>query len=558
MLRGAVSANKDSGKCSVTSADLKMRATLSTRAGYDPTHSAVTHKDEGNKYHGTAGIVIKVEGTKKGRTITVRWADGVERPYTTKQLEVVGSKVNTDWDLRSIVSEGTITTSALKIKLMVYIGGIPYSLVGAGSGKYEAAPFVREEEGAPSFFEERKKRKTKEVPISKDALHFDTAELLRSIDKGEVKWFYPEAYRAAEGSSKRDGPTETPSIGWNPAVSDSESDDESTSSLDDMIADNYEDPSTRPRPCENAFGLSAKTLRNSGNCAAIHRDIIARPRTHKGRRVSGKVHSGTGWKIPKRGDPIADNTKVKFNVDWYRQSDCIGVMDFLSEYPEFTPDIDRIRCPVCGECGNVSGKGYTFSSGVTTCYDIQSSFPCTMHRYRCVGCPEAVKVGKKESDFTAMDIADQFDPILRERLPVVVGDAMMTTSLLDVIISLALNGNSLAMIHRHVSEIYHSYDTRNHLSYLRHAEYHYFRTAPGLIERSGGFQPEAYAGVRGGGTCKPPSMAFLRRAIVEDRRRDIVTELRYITSLVGKVMCSDHTFWACKHVREEAPLWVQI
>ena len=159
LLRGAVSASKDSGKCSVTSADLKMRATLSTRAGYDPTHSAVTHKDEGNKYHGTAGIVIKVEGTKKGRTITVRWADGVERPYTTKQLEVVGSRVNTDWDLRSIVSEGTITTSASKIKLMVYIGGIPYSLVGAGSGKYEAAPFVREEEGAPSFFEERKKKK---------------------------------------------------------------------------------------------------------------------------------------------------------------------------------------------------------------------------------------------------------------------------------------------------------------------------------------------------------------------------------------------------------------
>ena len=252
LLRGAVSASKDSGKCSVTSADLKMRATLSTRAGYDPTHSAVTHKDEGNKYHGTAGIVIKVEGTKKGRTITVRWADGVERPYTTKQLEVVGSKVNTDWDLRSIVFEGTITTSALKIKLMVYIGGIPYSLVGTGSGKYEAAPFVREEEGAPSFFEERKKKKKKEVPISisKDALHFDTAELLRSIDKGEVKWFYPEAYRAAEGSSKRDGPTETPSIGWNPAVSDSESDDESTSSLDDMIADNYEDPSTRSRPCK--------------------------------------------------------------------------------------------------------------------------------------------------------------------------------------------------------------------------------------------------------------------------------------------------------------------
>ena len=177
---------------------------------------------------------------------------------------------------------------------MVYIGGIPYSLVGAGSGKYEAAPFVREEEGAPSFFEERKKIKKKEVPISKDALHFDTAELLRSIDKGEVKWFYPEAYRAAEGSSKRDGPTETPSIGWNPAVSDSESDDESTSSLDDMIADNYEDPSTRPRPCKKAFGLSAKTLRNSGNCAAIHRDMTARPRTHKGRRVSGKVHSGTG------------------------------------------------------------------------------------------------------------------------------------------------------------------------------------------------------------------------------------------------------------------------
>ena len=194
-------------------------------------------------------------------------------------------------------------------------------------------------------------------------------------------------------------------------------------------------------------------------------------------------------------------------------------MDFLSEYPEFTPDIDRIRCPLCGECGNVSGKGYTFSSGVTTCYDIQSSFPCTMHRYRCVGCPEAVKVGKKESDFTAMDIADQFDPILRERLPVVVGDAMMTTSLLDMIISLALNGNSLAMIYRHVSEMYHSYDTRNHLSYLRHAEYHYGRTAAGLLERSGGFQPEAYAGVRGGGTCKPPSMAFLCRAIVEDRRR---------------------------------------
>ena len=82
----------------------------------------------------------------------------------------------------------------------------------------------------------------------KDAPHFDTAELLQSIEKGEVKWFYPEAYRAAEGSSKRDGPTKTSSIGWNPAVSDSESDDESTSPLGDMIADNYEDPSTRSRP----------------------------------------------------------------------------------------------------------------------------------------------------------------------------------------------------------------------------------------------------------------------------------------------------------------------
>ena len=46
-LRRAVSASKDSGKCSVPSADLKMRATLSTRAGYDPTHSAVTHRKHG-------------------------------------------------------------------------------------------------------------------------------------------------------------------------------------------------------------------------------------------------------------------------------------------------------------------------------------------------------------------------------------------------------------------------------------------------------------------------------------------------------------------------------
>ena len=114
-----------------------------------------------------------------------------------------------------------------------------------------------------------------------------------------------------------------------------------------------------------------------------------------------------GWILRKNGDPLAANNKVGLDVDWYRASECVGFMDFLSEYPSHTPEICNLKCPACGKSGGISAKGW--NNGATTCYDLASSFPCVVKRYRCTRCSEASNKHEKETDFTVMDVCGQFD-----------------------------------------------------------------------------------------------------------------------------------------------------
>jgi hypothetical protein len=191
--------------------------------------------------------------------------------------------------------------------------------------------------------------------------------------------------------------------------------------------------------------------------------------------------------------------------------------------------------------GSVSAKGW--NDGATTCYDVTSSFPCIVKRYRCTGCPEAARKHEKETDFTVMDVCGQFDPALRERLPVVVGKKLSTCDLLDSITSLAMRGMSISSIHEHCCEVYNSHHCRKHADYLRHARSYSKTTARFFSTRE--IEPFETRPL-----CDSPSLEFIRKAIIEDRKRSIATELRYITSLTGKVMKSDHTFWATKFCRE--------
>ena len=478
------------------------------------------------------GVVLSYSGTNKGRLYKVRFDDGSESEHKAKNLQVEASKVNTSWDLTGVIGSGLVTTSTATVELAIVVGGNPYLLTGDGRGKFKAAPW--------------------RTGGGMDALSFKQSELLSDIKNGDIKWFFPESKQrsivAFSASGKAESSEKGSDLQWSERVNSDDSDDSDDGDDNGVESEGDCAPSSdsggRKRASRRRFGLGARSCRNSGNIGLLRAGLSTRPKTYRGRRAcsgGNPHHSGMGWILRKNGDPLADNNKVGLDVDWYRASECVGIMDFLSEYPSHTPEICNLKCPACGKSGGISAKGW--NNGATTCYDLASSFPCVVKRYRCTRCSEASNKHEKETDFTVMDVCGQFDPALRERLPVVVGKKLMTCDLLDSITSLAMRGMSISSIHEHCCEVYNSHHCRKHANYLRHAR-SYSKSSRRFFSTN---EIEAFETRP---LCHSPSLDFIRKAIIEDRKRSIATELRYITSLTGKVMKSDHTFWATKFCRE--------
>ena len=276
------------------------------------------------------GVVVGYSGKNKGRLYKVRFKDGSESDYKAKNLQVEASKVDTSWDLASVIGSGLVATSTATVELAIMAGGSPYLLSGDGRGKYKAAPW-RTEEG-------------------KDALTFTQSGLLSEIKDGDIKWFFPEPRQqstvilSAPGKTK--GSEKGADLQWSELAVDSDDSDDDG----DVGSEDDSTPPTgggkRKRPSRRCFGLGARTCRNSGNIGLMRKGISIRPNTYRGRRAcsaGNPLHSGMGWVMRKSGDPLADNNKVGLDADWYRASECIGIMDFLSEYPSYTPEICNLK-----------------------------------------------------------------------------------------------------------------------------------------------------------------------------------------------------------------------
>ncbi len=140
----------------------------------------------------------------------------------------------------------------------------------------------------------------------------------------------------------------------------------------------------------------------------------------------------------------------------------------------------------------------------------------------------------------------QCSPALRCQLPVICGAKLAGRDLLINIMSLRANFTPLERIHQILRELYGGFYLHRHESYLRDACSRHGSIAGKFksneVDRFGSFEETYFGNV--------PTVDFIRRLYLSEIERHKVTMLAYISSLVGDILRSDHTFYGTKHVRD--------
>jgi hypothetical protein len=110
-------------------------------------------------------------------------------------------------------------------------------------------------------------------------------------------------------------------------------------------------------------------------------------------------------------------------------------------------------------------------------------------------------------------------------------------------------GTSLSGIRGIMQEMHHGRFLRKNLGYLLDADAR-ARSIGAVVSQN--TKPissfGSFPGLFGG---RVPSVAKIRACYLAECTRLKYTKLMWITSLTGDVLCSDHTFWATKHVRHK-------
>jgi len=163
-------------------------------------------------------------------------------------------------------------------------------------------------------------------------------------------------------------------------------------------------------------------------------------------------------------------------------------------------------------------------------------------------CPNR-RDGTKEADFTMFDegVIVQLSPRLRESLPVVCGSVLFEKGAVRSLMAARAQGVSISGCHAMFKERYTGTFLERKICYLRDAKKRESEIntkldgCPAPVDF--GLYEEDYGG-------RFVSQSKTREVLLAEYRREKETMLAYITSLTGNVLCSDHTFWAAKHVRD--------
>lgn len=192
-----------------------------------------------------------------------------------------------------------------------------------------------------------------------------------------------------------------------------------------------------------------------------------------------------------------------------------------------------------------------FAKGVRTLIGVGHYTAVLVRQYRCDGCSEAAKEGKKSRMFTALHpgVLKQCQPAYRQSIPFrVFPRLLIDICMLDMLNSLRISGTSFAAFSRASRW---SLETAHYRRWLVHDHQLVWARSTLMF----GDAPVNLASSRFRrfkGKFIGPKLA--KRIYMEDFYRRRISTLTYLGTFVGDVVKVDYTYWATKFVREGAKM----
>jgi len=447
-----------------------------------------------------------------------------------KELKVLPARVLLDCSLEKAA---TITMKDCSAgALGVFVDNVPCVLV-RGDGRWSTTPLGS---------------------IPGNTIEYTRQELIDEIRNGSIMWFDPKPVAAVATSEEGITPAKdcgrVSAAGWQPDMSNAddsydegvdydvdetqadEPSDDSISEIDDCHETSAED---KVFPVKDPY-VRMKLIRLLSTWPAIYALGLA--------RSNSLPIPGSGYIFNITEDPIAANGGGcrQPSAALFRAPPLFGIFDPFTQYPSEVPLYSELCCPHCGRKGNLTSKG--FSNGAKRMFGLETVTSIVTRRLRCKYCPQA-KDGKSERCCTLLHpgIIAQFGPALRAILPVPVGSALFEKSLVNLIVDMRTQGNSVATIESVLRGMYAGRHARQWNSYLL-AMYSWRKSVAGNL---GQVNTEDF-GQFGSHGERSPSILMIRRCILNYILRLKRTMLQHISSLTGECLKADHTFWTSKAI----------
>ena len=368
------------------------------------------------------------------------------------------------------------------------------------------------------------------------------------LDDGRMTWATFEAAtptavvtRAARRDSDSDSSNDE--SGWSSSVgTEDEGDDD-----DPRTEPDYENMESTAAKCSNRRLRHAirKTVRQINTNHPLH-NLCIRP---------GYQHPAPldGWIFHLPDARRTHPTTSQELHDVHHSPVKFGIFCPWTYFPSMVPA--NLKCPHCN-CSSTSdapiwAKGFT--GGMRYVHAITTHYPIVVRRLRHMHCPcarivteateDKMAVRRKERDFTALRVLDQFSGLRDHPMGFLVrGRTCIEFEVLDLAVALRPDGVSISTICKAIKDCKGTHYWRCHKSYLEAAVK--FRIGP-LFNKDEPITPFG---------SMVATVPFLGEGTLADiwrkdcaRRKEL--EMMFITSLVGNILCSDHTFWHIKNVR---------